>query len=395
MGVIHGAGNPGGEAPQTGAAPHLGHPRGSLSTGPEMVQLLTPDGVRVQHPDFSFDADDSEITHMLREMALSRRFDQEATSLQRQGELGLWPPALGQEAAQVGASRALHRNDMVFPTYREHVIALAQGVPVSDILALFRGTSMGDWDVEQTRMAPYQIIIGAQTLHATGYAMGIQHDGMVGNPDPERNAAVLAFHGDGASSQGDVNESYVFAASFQAPVVFFCTNNQWAISEPSTRQSRIPLYQRAWGYGFPGIRVDGNDVLAVHAVTRWALERARQGQGPAFVEAFTYRMGAHTTSDDPTKYRLADETESWRRKDPIERVRTHLLATGAIDQAWLDDLEAECDEFGARVRESCRALTSESLAHRFDTLHRHSTAHTERQRDEHLAYLAGFEETAE
>lgn len=395
MSVIDDAGIPGGKPAPPLAGARLGQHLGSASSGPEMVQLLTPDGVRVEHPDFSFDADDAEIARMLREMVLSRRFDQEATSLQRQGELGMWPPALGQEASQVGASRALHRNDMVFPTYREHVIALAQGVPASAILALFRGTSMGDWDVEETRFAPYQIIIGAQTLHATGYAMGIQHDGMVANPDPERNAAVLAFHGDGASSQGDVNESYVFAASFQAPVVFFCTNNQWAISEPTARQSRIPLYQRAWGYGFPGVRVDGNDVLAVHAVTSWALERARQGHGPAFIEAFTYRMGAHTTSDDPTKYRLADETESWRRKDPIERVRAHLLDRGVIDQAWLDELDAECDEFGAGVRESCRALASESLAHRFDMLHRHPTAHTERQRDEHLAYLAGFEGDAE
>ncbi len=141
---------------------------------------------------------------------------------------------------------------------------------------------------------------------------------------PTRDAAVISYFGDGATSQGDVNESFVFASSYNAPVVFFCQNNQWAISEPIERQSRIPLYRRAAGFGFPGVRVDGNDVLAVHAVTSAALDRARSGNGPTLIEAYTYRMGAHTTSDDPTKYRLADELEHWRLKDPIERVRAYL-----------------------------------------------------------------------
>src|SRR5204863_647351 len=150
----------------------------------------------------------------------------------------------------------------------------------------------------------YTIVIGSQTLHATGYAMGIQRDGVLGT---DKAGATIAYFGDGATSQGDVNESFVFASVFNAPVVFFCQNNQWAISEPNERQTRIPLYQRARGFGFPGVRVDGNDVLAVHAVTRAALDRARRGEGPTFIEAFTYRMGAHTTSDDPTRYRIAAE----------------------------------------------------------------------------------------
>jgi len=328
-------------------------------------------------------------------MVLARRLDQEGTSLQRQGELGLWPPLLGQEAAQIGSGRAVRDADMVFPTYREHGVAMLRGVPVGDMLALFRGTSMGDWDIDEHRFGQYQIIIGAQTLHATGYAMALQRDGLVGNPEPDRNAAVLVYHGDGASSQGDVNESYVFAASFQAPVVFFCMNNQWAISEPSTRQSRIPLYQRAWGYGFPGVRVDGNDVLAVKAVTDWAMERARQGQGPAFIEAFTYRMGAHTTSDDPTKYRLSEETEAWRRKDPIERVKAYLLEAGSIDAGWLSDLDAEADALGEHIRSTCRQLDSESLAHRFEVLFREPTAESEDERDAHVSYLARFEPLSE
>lgn len=365
----------------------------ALADEEPMVQLLTPEGERVRHPDFRFDGDDAEIAGLLRDMVLARRFDAEGTSLQRQGELGLWPPLLGQEAAQAGSGRAIRDSDMVFPTYREHGVAMIRGVPAAGILGLFRGTSTGAWDVEGTRFAPYQIIIGAQALHATGYAMGMQLDGMVGDPaeaDDTGRGAVLVYHGDGASSQGDVNEAYVFAASFQAPVVFFCMNNQWAISEPTEKQSRIPLYQRALGYGFPGIRVDGNDVLAVKAVTDWAMHRARTGRGPAFIEAFTYRMGAHTTADDPTKYREADETESWRGRDPIDRVRRYLLSTGAIDDAWLAHLEMEADALGEQMRDTCRSLTTAPLAHRFDTLFAESTTWNDAGRDEHLAYIAEF-----
>ena len=187
---------------------------------------------------------------------------------------------------------------------------------------------LGGWDSPQHGFHQYTIVIGAQALHATGYAMGVERDGDVGTGDPDRDTAVIGYFGDGATSQGDVNEAFVFASSYNAPIVFFCQNNQWAISEPIERQSRIPLYRRAAGFGFPGVRVDGNDVLAVHAVTTAALERARSGNGPTLIEAYTYRMGAHTTSDDPTKYRLADELEHWRLKDPIERVKAYLSRRG-------------------------------------------------------------------
>ena len=189
-------------------------------------------------------------------------------------------------------------------------------------------------------------MIGAQALHATGYAMGIQRDGAVGTGDPDRDAAVIAHFGDGASSQGDVNEAFIFAASYNAPVVFFCQNNQWAISEPIERQSRIPLYQRALGFGFPGVRVDGNDVLATYAVTQAALQRAREGSGPTLVEAYTYRMGAHTTTDDPTRYRLSDDVEHWKLKDPIARVEVYLRRNGLADDEFLDAIQAEADELG-------------------------------------------------
>ena len=214
---------------------------------------------------------------------------------------------------------------MAFPTYREHGVAWCRGLDPIKLLGLFRGVSHGGWDPTEHNFHLYTIVIGAQTLHATGYAMGIQRDGLVG----ENGEAAIAYFGDGATSQGDVNEAFVWASVYNAPVVFFCQNNQWAISEPLERQSRIPLYQRAHGFGFPGVRVDGNDVFACLAVTRKALQAAREGQGPTLIEAFTYRMGAHTTTDDPTRYRLAAELEAWKLKDPIERVKAYLSAAAS------------------------------------------------------------------
>ncbi|MGJ6980565.1 pyruvate dehydrogenase (acetyl-transferring) E1 component subunit alpha [Aestuariimicrobium soli] len=368
------------------------HRTGGLERDPDdMVQLLTPEGERVEHPEFSWEGSDDDLRTMYRDMVIARRFDLEGTALQRHGELGLWPPLQGQEAAQVGAAHALRAPDFVFPTYREHAVALARGVKPADMLALWRGTTMGVWDTKGTGFFQYGIVIGSQTLHATGYAMGLQLDGAVGHPEPDKNAAVLAFHGDGASSQGDVNEAYVFAASYNSPVVFFCQNNQWAISEPISRQTRIPLYQRARGFGFPGIRVDGNDVLAVNAVTHWAMERARQGQGPAFIEAFTYRMGAHTTSDDPSKYRLAEETEHWRLKDPIERLRVHLTRRGLLDDAWIADLEQEAEDFGASVRAACHGLENPVLEQAFGQTYADITQPLADQRAEHVAWVESFE----
>lgn len=359
---------------------------------PEMVQLLDPSGERVEHADFAWHGDPALLRGMLRSMVLVRRLDTEAHALQRHGELALWPPLLGQEAAQVGAAAALGPNDHAFPSYREHGVMVAMGVPVEQAMGLWRGADHGGWNPRTFRFNPYTLVIGAQTLHATGYAMGMQLDGAVGNDDPARNGAVLSFHGDGASSQGDVNEAFVFAASYQAPVVFLCQNNQWAISEPTSRQSRIPLYRRAEGFGFPGIRVDGNDVMAMYAVSDWALQRARNGEGPTFIEAFTYRMGAHTTSDDPTKYRTSDEDDLWRARDPIERVRTYLLAQGELDQAWLDGLEAEAEEFAVRIRKAAHDVTDPELPALFDLVYAETPVDLAEQARHCADWIASFEQ---
>src|ERR1700689_2773218 len=202
----------------------------------ETIQILTPEGERTDHPEYPLG--DVDIKGMYRDMVLVRRIDTEAVALQRQGELGLWPPLLGQEAAQVGSGRALSPRDMAFPSYREHGVAWCRGVDPLKLLGLFRGVSHGGWDPAEHRFHLYTIVIGSQTLHATGYAMGVQRDGAVG----EDGEAVIAYFGDGATSQGAVNGAFIWASVTNAPVVFFCQNNQWPISEPLERQSRQPLY---------------------------------------------------------------------------------------------------------------------------------------------------------
>ncbi|MDV9191665.1 pyruvate dehydrogenase (acetyl-transferring) E1 component subunit alpha [Streptomyces sp. SR27] len=349
---------------------------------PELVQLLTPEGERVQHPDYDIDLSAEELRGLYRDMVLTRRFDAEATSLQRQGELGLWASLLGQEAAQIGSGRALRDDDYVFPTYREHGVAWVRGVDPTNLLGMFRGVNHGGWDPNSNNFHLYTIVIGSQTLHATGYAMGITKDGA--------DSAVIAYFGDGASSQGDVNEAFTFSAVYNAPVVFFCQNNQWAISEPTEKQTRVPLYQRARGFGFPGVRVDGNDVLACLAVTRSALERARRGEGPTLVEAFTYRMGAHTTSDDPTKYRADEEREAWEAKDPILRLKAYLEREGNADEAFFEALEAESEALGKRVREGVRNMPDPDHMAIFENVYADGHALVDEERAQFAAYQASF-----
>ena len=365
----------------------------------EFIQLLTPEGERIDHPDYPLDLSADDIRGMYRDLVLVRAIDTVAISLQRQGELGIWASLLGQEAAQIGSGRALSPDDMVFPTYREHGVAWCRGIDPVKLLELYRGVSHGGWAPEEYKFHLYTIVIGAQTLHATGYAMGIQRDGAIdGDPaGQDRGEAVIAYFGDGATSQGDVNEAFVWASVFNAPIVFYCQNNQWAISEPLEKQSRIPLYQRARGFGFPGLRVDGNDVLACYAVTKKAMQAAREGQGPTMIEAFTYRMGAHTTTDDPTRYRLASELEVWKLRDPIERVRAFLVRGGLgpkTEPEFFAEVDAEAKQVGARVREACRNMPDPPPLSLFDEVYAEPTAILREEREQYAAYLDSFETEA-
>jgi pyruvate dehydrogenase E1 component alpha subunit len=347
---------------------------------------LTPEGERVEDPAYPL-GDEADIPGMYRDMVLVRRVDTEAIALQRQGELALWASLLGQEAAQIGSGRALTARDMAFPSYREHGVAWTRGMDLMRIFELFRGVTNGSWDTEEHKFHLYTVVIGDHVLHATGYAMGIQRDGT-------EDEATIVYFGDGATSQGDVSEAFSWSAVFNAPVVFFCQNNQWAISAPQERQSRVPLYRRASGFGFPGVRVDGNDVLACYAVTRKAMAAAREGQGPTLIEAYTYRMGAHTTTDDPTRYRAAGELETWRLRDPIERVRAYLARSGHVDAGFFAQVDAEADELGARIREEVRQLPDPEPMELFDHVTVGSSPIVEEERRQYAAYLASFEGAA-
>jgi len=353
----------------------------------EFVQLLTPEGERLTHPEYDVEFSDDQLRDLYRDMVVVRRLDAEGTALQRQGELALWASLLGQEAAQVGSGRALRPQDMVFPSYREHGVLYCRGIDPIKPFGLFRGVEHGGLDPHEHKFNMYTIVVGAQALHATGYAMGVALDGKVGSDDGE---AVIAYFGDGASSQGDVNEAFVWASVFQAPVVFFCQNNQYAISTPVERQTRRPLVHRAAGFGFPGVRVDGNDVLACYAVTRKALDEARHGQGPYLIEACTYRLAAHTTSDDPTRYRTASEVEAWQARDPILRLRRHLADRGLADDAFFEEVDAEAARQAVALRERVLAMPDPRPLDMFDHVYVDNSPDLAAQREEFARYLAAF-----
>lgn len=367
---------------------------------PALVRVLAADGTFAPTPEAErylplIDAlADADLETFYRDMVVVRAFDRQATNLQRQGQLALWPPSFGQEAAQVGSVRAARPQDHLFPSYREHVVATTRGVDPIDIIRVMRGLTHGGWDPTDPRNGNtriYTLVLGSQTLHATGFGMGLVFDGRCGTGDPTRDEAVIVYYGDGASSQGDVHEAMVFAASYQAPTVFFLQNNHWAISVPVTTQSRVPLVQRSAGYGIPSVRVDGNDVLACMAAMRWALDHARSGKGPAYIEAVTYRMGPHTTADDPTRYRDEAELASWRRRDPITRLEAHLRAAGELSDDDVAETQAAADAVAKEMRAACLGMVTRPALAVFDGVYAEPHAGLDRQRAEYAAYLATFE----
>jgi 2-oxoisovalerate dehydrogenase E1 component alpha subunit len=301
-----------------------------LLPAPEPLQLLDLDGHLNERPGIEVGLDDRHLVRLYRDMVVTRRLDREFINLQRQGQLGVYPSCLGQEAAQVGSAFALDDNDWIFPQYRELGCAVVRGLPAPQLAHLWRGTWLSGHDAYEHRFAYLSIPIGTHPLHAVGFAMGARLDD---NP-----IVAATYFGDGATSGGDVHEALNFAAVFRSPVVFFIQNNRWAISVPLEEQTKAPsLAHKGVGYGIPAARCDGNDVLASYVTMREAVARARAGEGPFLIEAMTYRMEAHTTSDDPTRYRTSDEVERWRREDPIDRFRRFLVDQGLIDD---DDVAA-------------------------------------------------------
>ncbi|GLY29607.1 thiamine pyrophosphate-dependent enzyme [Kineosporia sp. NBRC 101731] len=363
---------------------HIGDPSG---TG-EPISLLAPDGTLQTSPEASWDASGEVTAELVRDlyrwMRLTRRLDSEAFSLQRHGELGLWAPSLGQEAAQVGSIMALRATDYVFPSYREHATALVRGVTPAQMLEQWRGISGCGWDPAALHLHAYTVVLAAHLPHATGYAMGVQRDGT--------DEVVTAYLGDGATSQGDANEAFNWAAACHAPVLFFVQNNQYAISTPTRLQMRTPIHQRARGFGLDAYFVDGNDVLAVHAATRRAVAQIRAGGGPALIEAVTYRAGPHTSSDDPTRYRDQAEADVWASRDPLARVEKLLDARDWWTPQWRLGLDAECDRLGADLRSAVQSFGPVELDGLFDTVLGARSALLSEQKAGYADYVAAYEE---
>lgn len=319
----------------------VGLPVSTLQRDPqERVQILDDAG-RVREGAEVPDLSEDQLVEMYEQMRLVRRFDERAVSLQRQGRMGTYPPLSGQEGAQIGSAHALADDDWVFPSYREHGVGLVRGLSLERTLLYWMGHEQGNYIPEDVNMFSVAVPIATQIPHATGAAWASKLR------DEEK--AFICYFGDGATSEGDFHEGLNFAGVFDTPNVFFCNNNQWAISVPRERQTAsATLAQKATAYGFEGVQVDGMDPLAVYKVTKEAVEKAKNPGAdelrPTLIEAVQYRFGAHTTADDPSVYRTDEEVERWKQKDPIPRLETYLRSTGILDDERVDTIESRIEE---------------------------------------------------
>ena len=346
------------------------------------VRLIAPDGSTVDDAQYALPDTDT-LLAAYRGLVEGRRINDQAGALVRQGRLAVYPSSHGQEACQIAASMVLADGDWLFPTYRDSVAVIARGVAPADALVLLKGDWHSGYDVHEHRVAPQATPLATQLLHAVGFAQAALYRG--------EDTVVMALCGDGATSEGDFHEALNFAAVFHVPVVFFVQNNEFAISVPLSRQTAAPsLAHKAIGYGMPGQRVDGNDVAAVLAVLGEAVERARSGGGPTLVEAHTYRMQAHTNADDDTRYRDRAAVQEWAARDPLLRLRAHLTAAGALDDAAEELFAAGAEEIAAAMR---AALNTDADLDPED-LFRFVTTTRSPQLDEQWALLRGEIERA-
>jgi pyruvate dehydrogenase E1 component alpha subunit len=320
-------------------------------------------------------------------MLLARRFDEFQLKLQHQGRLGTFAPSSGQEAAQLGAAAALRKEDWVVPSFRELATHLWRGAPLDQILLFFDGYNEGAAPGEESHDLPTAIPVATQIPHAVGLAYAARYQG--------RDDVAMVFFGDGATSEGDFHEGLNFAGVFSTPTIFVCQNNQWAISVPREHQTHSKtLAQKALAYGIPGIQVDGNDVLAVYQAAHEAVERARRGEGPTLIECITYRLSAHTTADDPKRYRSHEEEEAWKKCDPLRRFRHYLEEKGLLDDGAVEAMEQEIEEeikqAWERAEERMAELTDPTVI--FDHQFAEMPAYLQEQRDAFIAIRGGEEE---
>ncbi|MCP9273391.1 pyruvate dehydrogenase (acetyl-transferring) E1 component subunit alpha [Mycolicibacterium arenosum] len=347
----------------------------------EPIQLVAPDGAPTAERRLRRHLPPETLTWLYESMVVTRELDTEFINLQRQGELALFASCRGQEAAQIGAAGCLRKTDWLFPQYRELGAFLIRGIAPAQLGAVWRGRWHGGLGFTEKCVAPIAIPIGTHGLHGVGAAMAAQRLG--------EDSVTVVFMGDGATSEGDAHEALNLASVFNAPCVFLVQNNQWAISVPVAKQQAGPtLAHRAVGYGMPGVRVDGNDVLACYAVMEDAAARARAGGGPTFIEAVTYRMGPHTTSDDPTRYRDDAEVEYWRTRDPIDRFRTYLQRAEVWSERVEERIAHRAQRMRAELRDSVINEPDIDVAEVFDTVYQRITPDLARQRDDLTAELA-------
>lgn len=323
---------------------------------------------------------------LFRSMLLGRRFDERMLDLQRQGRIGTFPPIKGQEAAQIGSVAVLRDSDWLVPSFRETAAEIMRGRSLESILLYYNGFNEGTVIPEGQKDLPLSVPVASQVLHAVGLGWAAKYR--------RTDEVAMTFFGDGATSEGDFHEGLNCAAVYQVPVVFVCQNNQWAISVPLARQTHSEtLAQKALAYGMPGLQVDGNDILAVYAATKEAVDRARNGGGPTLIECVTYRIMMHTTSDDPKKYRSEEEVELWRRRDPFIRYRNYLVKKSILPEIRLPVLEEEIkqqiqtaiDRAEKRMKELGDPLDM------FDHLYAEILPHLRRQKETLAAELADLE----
>ena len=328
--------------------------------------------------------DPQTLLALYRKMVIARRFDVQITALTRQGRLATYPSAQGQEGSEIAAVTALDETDWLFPTYRDTIAVLTRGVEPSAILSFFRGDWHSGYDPYEFHTAPQATPLATQALHAVGLATAakLKHETTV----------ALAMLGDGATSEGDAHEAFNFAGVWQAPVVFLIQNNQYAISVPVAKQSHArTLADKAIGYGMPGFHVDGNDAAAVFSVVSAAVQRAREGGGPTLIEARTYRMEAHTNSDDPTRYRDSAEVDGWRSADPIARLGTYLTDIGVLTQNIRDEIADEAEALAAQTREAMNATVDLDPLELFDHVYVEERPNLLTEREYLAAELASIE----
>lgn len=355
-------------------------PSGSVQGWPQPLRVLDEDGRVVAAEVLPDSLSAADLARLYELMLVTRAVDDQAVALQRQGELGTYSPCRGQEAAQVGAAAALTATDWVFPTYRELGMAVARDLDPVALLVRSRGSWLSGHDPAAHRFALPTVPIGTQLPHAVGFALGAVRD--------RSDLVVLACLGDGATSAGDTHEAMNIAGVMRLPCVFLLQNNAYAISMPARRQSGAPsLAHRSLCYGIAGVRVDGNDVLACYGTVAAAVERARAGRGPTLVEALTYRMGPHTTADDPRRYRSDDEVDLWHRRDPIPRLGGHLRRRGLLTDADAAAAHARAQQRALEVRRAVLRLEPAHPLELFEHVTGDLPPHLARQRDELQARL--------